>query len=474
MADQMAQQQPIAAGGLALDPESVQDFMASTRGQVLRAGDDGFDPARMIWNGMIDRTPALIVRCTGAADVIGAVNYACEHNLLLAVRGGGHSASGTSVCDRGLMIDLSAMKGIRVEPARGTARAEPGLTWGEFDRETQAFGLATTGGVVSSTGIAGLTLGGGIGWLGRTYGLSCDNLLSVDIVTADGQLRTASAEEHADLFWAVRGGGGNLGVVTSFEYRLHRVGPMVYGGLLVWPRPMARDVLRLFRDFTRTAPENASAYAALGTSPDGIPLVVVIAFLNGPSADGEKLFQPLRAFGPPVADLLQPMPYTALQQMLDALNPPGNRVYWKSAVLQHINDDALEAIIDNADNAPSPLSSAILEFYGGATNRVGIQETAYPLRDATYALNAVSMWTDPGQDEANIRWSRGLWDAMQPFSPGSVYVNFLGDEGEDRVKAAYGPNYTRLAQIKAAYDPTNLFRLNQNIKPAVERGGGAT
>ncbi len=238
---------------------------------------------------------------------------------------------------------------------------------------------------------------------------------------------------------------------------------------------MALDVLRLFRELTETAPENASAYAALGTAPDGVPVVVVIAFYNGSSAEGETLFQPLRAFGPPVADLLQPMPYTALQQMLDPLNPPGKRVYWKSAVLQHIDDHVLEAIIDNAASAPSPLSSAIIEFYGGATNRVGVQDTAYPLRDVTYALNAISMWTESGQDDANIRWSRGLWEAMRPFSPGSVYVNFLGlgDEGEDRVKAAYGPNYARLAQIKATYDPTNLFRLNQNIKPAGEVAGAA-
>jgi len=460
-------QQGIAAGGLALEEPAVQGFVAGMRGKVLRPGDAGFDPARKVWNGMIDRTPALIARPAGAADVISAVNFARDHNLLLAVRGGGHSAAGNGVCDRGLTLDLSAMNGIRVDPARRTARAEPGLTWAEFDRETQAFGLATTGGVISTTGIAGLTLGGGIGWLMRTHGLSCDNLLSVDLVTADGQLRTASAEENADLFWAVRGGGGNFGVVTSFEYRLHQVGPTVLAGLLIWPRPLARDVLQRYRDFTRTAPENTSAYAALATSPDGVPVVVVIFFYHGPIAEGEKLLQPLRDFGPPVADLVQPMPYTACQQMLDALNPPGNRVYWKSAVLRDLDDDALEAIVEGAVTTPSPLSTAIVEFYGGAANRVGAQETAYPLRDATYALNAVSMWTDPGQDEANIQWSRGLWEAMRPFSSGSVYVNFLGaDDGEDRVKAAYGPNYDRLAQIKTKYDPTNLFHFNQNIKPA--------
>jgi FAD/FMN-containing dehydrogenase len=403
-----------------------------------------------------------------AADVVDAGNFAREQNLLLAVRGGGHSAAGSSVCDDGVMLDLSRMKGIRVDPVRRTARAEPGLTWAEFDAETQAFGLATTGGVVSTTGIAGLTLGGGIGWLGRTYGLSSDNLLSVDIVTADGQLRTASAHENADLFWAVRGGGGNFGVVTSFEYQLHEVGPTVLAGLLVWPRSMAREVLRAYREFTQGAPENASAYAGLGTSPDGHPIVIVIGFHHGPTAEGEALFAPLRTFGPPVADMMQRMPYTAAQQMLDALNPPGNRVYWKSSILRNIDDDVLDTIINQAASIPSPMSAALVEFYGGATNRVGIDSTAYPLRDASYALNAISAWTDPAGDAENIAWARGMWEAVQGFSPGSVYVNFLGvgDEGEERVRAAYGPNYARLASIKAKYDPTNLFRLNHNIKPS--------
>jgi FAD/FMN-containing dehydrogenase len=341
------------------------------------------------------------------------------------------------------------------------------VTWADFDAETQAFGLATTGGVVSTTGISGLTLGGGIGWLGRTHGLSCDNLLSVDIVTANGQLRTASADENQDLFWAIRGGGGNFGVVTSFEYQLHEVGPTVFAGLLVWPRMMARDVLHAYRDFTQGVPENASAYAGLGTSPDGVPIVVLIGFHHGPTEHGEALFAPLRRLGPPVADMLQPMPYTAAQKMLDALNPPGNRVYWKSSILRNVDDDVLEAIVEQGASIASPLSAALIEFYGGAINRVGTQDTAYPLRDAVYALNAISAWTDPAQDAANVAWARGMWDAVQPYSPGSVYVNFLGvgDEGEDRVKAAYGPNYARLSQIKAAYDPGNLFRLNHNIKP---------
>jgi FAD/FMN-containing dehydrogenase len=447
--------------------EPVAAFAQRVRGPVLRASDDGFHTARQIWNAMIDRQPSLIVRCAGAADVIATVNFARDEQLPLAVRGGGHSAAGTSVCDHGLMLDLSLMKGIRVDPARRTVRAQAGMTWGEFDRETQAFGLATTGGVVSTTGIAGLTLGGGIGWLGRTYGLSCDNLLSADVVTADGQLLTTSAEEHPDLFWAIRGGGGNFGVVTSFEYRLHPVGPMVLAGLLAWPRSMAAEVLRTFRAFCESAPESVGIYAGLATSPDGLPIVVAICFHHGPTAEGEAAFASLRQFGPPVLDVLQPMPYTAAQQMLDPLNPPGRRVYWKSAVLRNLDDDVLEAVIDGASSCPSPFSATLIEFYGGAINRVGVQDTAYPLRDSSYALNAIAYWTDPADDAPNVNWSRAVWEAMQPYSPGSVYVNFIGlDEGEERVRAAYGPNYTRLAQVKARYDPANLFHLNHNIRPA--------
>ena len=447
--------------------QRIEALPPSLRGQVLRADDAEYDAARHIWNGMIDRRPDVIVRAAGAADVVAVVNFAREQNLPLAIRGGGHSAAGSSVSQGGVMLDLSLMKGIRVDPARGTARAEAGMTWAEFDAETQAFGLATTGGVVSSTGIAGLTLGGGIGWLGRTYGLSADNLLSADIVTADGQLRTLSAEENADLFWAIRGGGGNFGVVTSFEYQLHPVGPMVFAGLLVWPRPMAREVLRGYREFTQGVPEYASAYAGLGTLPDGTPVVIVIGFHNGQTEEGEALFAPLRRLGPPVADMMQSMPYTAAQQMLDALNPPGNRVYWKSQILRNIDDDVLDTIIDQGASMPSPLTAALIEFYGGAINRVATLDTAYPLRDATYALNAISAWTDASRDAENIAWARGTWETVQRYSPGSVYVNFLGvgDESDDRVRAAYGENYSRLATIKAQYDPTNLFRLNHNIKP---------
>jgi FAD/FMN-containing dehydrogenase len=448
--------------------ERAQELALTTHGRLLLPGDDDFEAARHIWNGMIDRRPRMIVQAAAAADVIATVNHAREQNLPLAVRGGGHSAAGHSVSDGGVMLDLSTMKGIRVDPAQGTVRAEPGLTWAEFDAETQKYGLATTGGVVSTTGIAGLTLGGGVGWLARTHGLSCDNLVSVDIVTADGQLRTANAAENQDLFWAVRGGGGNFGVVTALEYRVHQIGPQVLAGLLVWPRAMAGDVLRAYRDFTQTAPEDACAYAALATSPDGAPIVVVVGFHHGAVEQGESLFAPLRRLGPPVVDALQAMPYTAAQQMLDGLIPPGNRVYWKSSILRGIDDEVLDTIVEHSDSMASPLTQAIIEFYGGAINRVGTQDTAYPLRDATYALNAISAWTAPDDDSTNIAWARRIWDAVERLSPGSVYVNFLGvgDQGEERVKAAYGPNYARLTSVKATYDPSNLFHLNQNIKPA--------
>jgi FAD/FMN-containing dehydrogenase len=448
--------------------ERAANLPLSTRGRLFLPGEDEFDTARHIWNGMIDRRPDMIVRAAAAADVVATVNHAREHNLPLAVRGGGHSAAGHSVPDGGVMLDLTAMKGIRVDPAQSTVKAEAGLTWAEFDAETQKYGLATTGGVVSTTGIAGLTLGGGVGWLARSYGLSCDNLVSVDIVTADGQMRTASANENQDLFWAVRGGGGNFGVVTALEYRLHRVGPEVTAGLLVWPRSMAGDVLPEYREFTQTAPENSCAYAALATSPDGAPIVVVVGFYHGAIEQGEALFAPLRRVGPPLVDALQPMPYTAAQQMLDGLIPAGNRVYWKSSILRGIDDEVLDTIVEQSASIPSPLTQAIIEFYGGAVNRVGVQDTAYPLRNATYALNAVSAWTVPDDDAENIAWARRTWDAVERLSPGSVYVNFLGvgDQGEDRVRAAYGPNYARLASVKATYDPMNLFHLNHNIRPA--------
>ena len=454
----------------ALAEDTVAAFQTTLRGALLRPGDDGYEAARTLWNAMIDKRPALIVRCVGVADVIQAVNFARTHDLLVAVRGGGHNVAGNAVCDGGLMIDLSPMKSVHVDPVRRTARAEPGATWRDFDHETQAFGLATTGGVIPTTGVAGLTLGGGIGWLMGSYGLSCDNLLSVDVVTADGRLLQASATENPDLFWGVRGGGGNFGVVTSFEYQLHAVG-QVLGGMVIHPVERARDVLKFYREFTRTAPDALTSMAVCLTSPEGAPVVALLVCYNGPLAEGEKVLQPLRAFGPPVADHIGPMAYTALQSMLEAGFPAGLQNYWKSNFLQDLSDDAIAVMVDGFAQMPAPTSALAIEHISGAVSRVGEDATAFTHRQASYNLLIVGIWPDLANNDTNIRWVRQTWDAMQPFSSGAVYVNYLGqaaDEGAERIKEAYGvTKYERLLALKKQYDPTNLFRLNQNINPLV-------
>jgi FAD/FMN-containing dehydrogenase len=452
----------------AIDEPGVAELRARFRGSLLRSGDPDYEQARRVWNGMIDRRPALIVRCAGAADVIRAVDLARERGLPLAVRGGGHNVAGNAVCDGGLVIDLSGMKAIRVDPARRTARAEGGVTWGEFDRETQAFGLATTGGIVSTTGIAGLTLGGGIGWLARSYGLASDNLLAVDLVTAEGQLRTVSATEHADLFWGLRGGGGNFGVATSLEFRLHPVGPVV-GGLLIHPFDAASDLLRLYRDFTATTPPQLTCFAVLTSSAEGAPVAVVAVCYHGRPEDGERLLRPLRAFGSPLLDGIGPMPYTALQSMLDPFYPSGRLNYWKSSFLTELGDGAIDTMLAHCADRPTPLCHVAIEQMGGATSRVDAQETAFAHRERPYNFLCLGVSADGAETEACVRWARRFWEAMQPFASGGVYVNYLGaeaEEGAERVRAAYGAaKYERLAALKAAYDPTNLFRMNQNIRP---------
>ena len=458
----MVEHQVMAVGGLALDASAVDELAGRLRGAVIRPTDDGYDAARTIWNGMIDRQPAVIVRCAGAADVVAAVEFARAHQLLVAVRGGGHNVSGNAVCDRGLMIDLSPMKSVRVDPVRRTARAEAGVTWGEFDAETQAFGLATTGGAVSTTGIAGL--GGGVGWLVRKHGLACDNLISVDIVTADGQLRTASEAENADLFWGIRGGSGNFGVVTSLEYRLHPVGP-VLGGIVLHPQERARDMLRFYRDFTQSAPEELTAYAAFVTSPDGNPVSAMLACYSGPQEQGEAVLRPLREWGAPIADLITPRPYCDMQRILDASFAPGLQNYWKGGFLQELSDDAIDALVAQAAVVTSPLSTLVVEYYGGAASRLPETATAFPHRLAQYNVGVMSMWTEPADAQRHVAWARDTWAAMEPYSSGRVYSNLMGVEDEARVRAAYGVNYARLVALKNEYDPTNLFQLNQNIKP---------
>jgi FAD/FMN-containing dehydrogenase len=452
------------------DQSAVEKFKASLCGELLRPGEAGYDEARKIWNAMIDKRPALIARCAGVADVMNCVNFARTNDLLLAVRGGGHNVAGNAVCDGGLTIDLSRMKSVRVDPARRTARAEPGLTWREFDRETQAFGLATTGGQISATGIAGLTLGGGWGYLARRYGLSCDNFLSADLITANGQFLTASVAENPELFWALRGGGGNFGVVTSFEYRLHPVG-QVLAGIVAYPFQKAKEVLKLFRDFTSAAPDEMASGIVLITMPDGTAVVGIVACYSGPLAEGERLLKPLRVFGPPLMDQIGPMPYTAAQQLIDAFYPSGLQYYWKSSFLKEVSNDVIDIMVAYCAKRPSPMCHGLIEHQlGGAVRRADREATAFAHRDVEHIFSAFGVCADPAEGAKCARWAREFWEAMQPCSTGGVYVNYLGreaDEGPERIKAAYGAEkYARLVALKNKYDPTNLFRLNQNIKPS--------
>jgi FAD/FMN-containing dehydrogenase len=450
-----------------LKANAIEALEASLRGRLLRPGEEGYAQARTIHNGMIDRRPALIACCAGVADVLTGVRFAREHELLVSVRGGGHGMPGFAVCEGGLMLNLSGMNSVHVAPHDRTVRAEAGVTWGAFDHETQAFGLATTGGVVSSTGIAGLTLGGGHGFLMRRYGLACDNLLAADVVTADGRWLRASATENEELFWGLRGGGGNFGVVTSFEYRLHPLGTML-AGMVLYPLGKAKDFLRLYREVTSTAPDELGSLAALGTLPDGTQAAVLLAGYNGPIADGEKLLRPLREFGPPLADQVGPAPYTALQGISEHFNPPDHRNYLKTNYLTELSDEAIDIMVERYARVPAPFTHIVVEHMGGAVGRMDPNATAYNYRDARYNFLIVGIWPDVAEDERNIQWVRGLWQAMQPFSTGNIYVNYESDVGVDRVKAAYGAaKYERLVALKNAYDPTNFFRLNANIKPTV-------
>jgi FAD/FMN-containing dehydrogenase len=445
----------------------IQDVRSTLRGALLEPGDDGYDAARTVWNGMIDRRPALIARCRGAADVIASVNFARDQGLLVSIRGGGHNVAGNAVCDGGLMIDLSGMKGVHVDPEARMARAEPGLLWREFDHETQAFGLATVGGTISATGIAGLTLGGGAGWLTGKYGTTCDNLLSVDVVTADGVLRRASEHEHPDLFWAMRGAGANFGVVTSLEYRLHPVGPMILGGMVVHPIDRAAEVLRFYGAFAAAQPDELTTYAAILTMPDGNMVVALVACYVGPIEGGERVLAPLKQHGPPIADMIGPMPYTALQSMLDSAFPYGRQNYWKSTYMPAIGDAAIETIIRHANAVPSPHTVVLIQDFHGAVGRVAPDAMAFGHRDVPHSLAILSNWSDPNESDRNIGWTRAFFTEMQPHAAHGVYVNELGhDEGGERVRSAYGGNFARLAAIKAQYDPTNFFRMNQNIATA--------
>ena len=450
--------------GAVLDEAALARFKDILRGELLRPGEDGYEEARKVWNRLIDKRPSLIVRCAGAGDVVHSVRFAREHDLVVAVRAGGHSIAGTCISDGGLMIDLSPMRGMQVDPTGRTVRAQAGLKLREFDRETQAFGLATTMGVASDTGIAGLTLGGGYGWLAGKYRLACDNLLSVDLVTAEGKLVTANESENADLFWGVRGGGGNFGIVTSLEYNLHPVGT-VLGGMVVYPRNV--ETLRFFDEFSSTCADEVSTTGLLVTAPDGTPAFAIVACHCGSLDEGERALKPLRTFGSPLLDMIQPRSYVDMQVSTDDAWPPGRLYYWKSSLIRGLGEQALETLLECARKLPTALSVIYLQQLHGAASHVNPADTAFPHRFDHYNCGAMLETEDPADTETGIAWARESWGAMQPFAERSAYVNDLGDEGEQRVREAYGSNFERLLALKKKYDPTNFFRLNQNVKPTM-------
>ncbi len=445
---------------------AISELSIKFSGQLLKSTDAGYEEARKVHNGLIDKRPLLIARCRGVADVVEAVKLARSLNLEVAIRGGGHNVAGRATIDAGLMIDLMTMKGILVDPESRTAHAQGGVNWAELNRETQLHGLAVTGGVVSSTGIAGLTLGGGLGWLMGKYGLALDNLRSVELVTAEGKVLRASEKDHPDLFWALRGGGGNFGIATSFEYQLHPVGPMITGGVVAHPFERARDVLRFFRETTSSLPDEMSVFGALIHSPEGAKLAAMVACHCGSLEEGERALRPLKEFGSPVMDALGPIPYSQLNGMLDAGYPKGALNYWKSSFLQELSDDTIDALIECFSACPSPLGQMLLEHFHGAATRVGVTETAFPHRADGYNLLVLSQWLAPAETDRCTAWARTTYGQMEPFVGPGRYVNYLGDdEPGDPAIAAYGPNYKRLQEIKTKYDPTNFFHMNQNIKP---------
>lgn len=454
----------VSGGQIALDISAIDGLKEHLRGRLLRQGEEGYNSARRIWNAMIDRRPVLIARCASPVDVMETVKFAREHNVLVSVRGGGHSVAGKAVCDGGLMIDLSPMKSVRVDPVARTARAEPGVLWGEFDRETHAFGLATPGGVVATTGIAGLTLGGGQSWLTGKYGLTIDNLLSADVVTTDGDLLHASTAENDDLFWGLRGAGANFGIVTSFEYRLHPVST-VLGGMVLHPINKAPEVLRFYREFSAAQPDELTTYAALLTAPDGNQVISLATCHVGSPAAGERVIEPLRRFGTPVVDTIAAITHPQMQALIMAAFPPGRLGYWKSGMTAGISDSVIETVTDFGRRIPSPFSAIVFADCHGAYSRVGKTDTAYYHRDLQYDVVILSSWVDPAESDRNIGWTRDCFQALEPHLSGGVYVNDLGDESAEGVRNAYGRNYERLAKLKAKYDPTNFLRMNQNILP---------
>ena len=466
----MVDQTIVATHGtpVTLSATKVERFASGLAGRLLRQSDRDYDEARRVWNGMVDKRPALIARCAGTADVVASVRFAREHDLVISVRGGGHNYAGKSVCEGGLMIDLSPMKGIIVDPGRRTVRAGAGLRLGEFDQATQAHGLATTLGVNTDTGIAGLTLGGGYGWLGGRFGLACDNLLAAEVVTADGRQLTASADENSDLFWGLRGAGANLGIVTRFDYRLHPIG-QVLGGMVIYPMSNGRAALRLFDDFADSCPDEVSCAGLLLSAPDGAPAVAIAVCYTGPPDKGEAVLAPLTRSLPVMANLLEVQPYTKMQTLFDAAWPPGRRYYNKSSITRRLSAEAIEVLVEYGATMPTNLSAIAFQQLHGAASRIGVTDTAFPHR-----FDHLSMYVHPATDnpaESNkiVAWGRRCWQDMQPFMEDAVYVNGLEDaqeEGEQRVLEAYGANHARIAALKATFDPTNFLSGNQNVTPA--------
>jgi len=453
---------------------AIQSLRGRFAGRLLLPGEAGYDETRTIWNRAIDRRPALIARCAGTADVVAALRFAREHDLLVSVKGGGHNVTGNAVCDGGLMIDLSPMKGARVDPGRAVATAEPGLTWKDLDTATQAHGLVTTGGIISSTGVAGLTLGGGHGWLMRKHGLACDNLAAVEMVTADGEVVRAGPDENPELFWGVRGGGGNFGIVTAFDFRLHPLGTIL-AGLLLYPLSRGRDVLELFREIAPTAPDELTLGALITTWFDGQAVIALAVCWSGAMEHAERVVAPFRRLGAPILDTVRPTTYAELQTMFDATNPPGNW-YYKTGYLEgaKVQEDAfIDVLLAHTDfPSPSPLSRLYVEHLGGAMGRVPPDATAFVHRQAPFDLIVIAGGFRPEETEKNVRWARETSAAMRPFMSGAAYVNYLGaDAGLDLVRAAYGPAWERLVALKDRWDPENVFRLNQNIRPSRSRSG---
>lgn len=445
----------------------INSLRSAFQGQILEPADVGYNEARQIWNASINKHPKAIARCSGVADVIAAVTFARANDLLTAIRGGGHNVGGRALCDDGLVIDLSRMRSVFVDAATRRVRVQGGVTLGDLDRETHVFGLAVPCGIVPKTGIAGLTLGGGVGWLIRKYGMSIDNLLSAQVVTADGKVLTASASENDDLFWALRGGGGNFGVVTSFEFQAHPV-RTVLGGLLVYARAAAFDVIRHFRDFMTSAPDELTAYVALLSGPDGSPIVGVVPCYCGSVADGERVLQPLRKFGSPLMDGIQEIPFPVMQSLFGPSFPDGNQNYWKSTLQRDLPDDAISAIVEHTNRLQSPLSAVAIEYYGGAAGRVPNEATAFPHRHLPWDILFIAQWTDPAQTDLHRNWARSGEEMLRPYSQNAHLISALDVEGDDVIKAAFGPNLARLSAIKKKYDPTNFFHVNQNIAPETQ------